>query len=127
MAENLEWDVYVGDFNSRTIKQYNIFRHWSFTWDIERGLREIEKDKDLPDGKKKEAFEECVMRNLRYYFWSKCEWEVIISHWPPSETFRKEKVDVYDQVMLNWDKFIDYVWENRGQLKALARERRRNK
>ena len=127
MVENLEWNVYIGDFNARTIKRYNVFQHWSFTWDIERGLREIEKSKDLPDNKKKEAFAECVLHNMRYYFWAKCEWEVIISHWPPSEKFCDEKIDVFDQVMLNWDKFIDYIWENREQLKALARERRRNK
>jgi hypothetical protein len=23
-----------------------------------------------------------------------------------------EKIDVYDQIMMNWNIFIDYVWEN---------------
>ena len=25
---------------------------------------------------------------------------------------KSKQVDVYDQVMLNWNKFLDYVWEN---------------
>jgi hypothetical protein len=31
--------------------------------------------------------------------------------------FRDEKIDVYDQVRLNWDVFIDWLWENRKELK----------
>lgn len=46
-----------------------------------------------------------------YYFWSKCEWEIILSDFPPSDRFKKKKVDVYEQVMLNWDKFINYLWK----------------
>lgn len=45
-----------------------------------------------------------------YYFWSKCEWEIILSDFPPSKKFQEKKVDVYEQVMLNWDIFINYVW-----------------
>ena len=52
-----------------------------------------------------------------YYFWSKCEWEIILSDWPPSDTFCKEKIDVFDQVMLNWDIFVDYIWNNRQYIK----------
>ena len=28
------------------------------------------------------------------------------------DSFEKEKIDIYDQVMLNWDVFIKYVWDN---------------
>ena len=60
-----------------------------------------------------------VRNSLRYYYWSKCEWEIVLSDWPPSETFKKEKVDVYSQVVLNWDIFSEYIWENRKQLKDM--------
>lgn len=43
-----------------------------------------------------------------YYFWSKTEWEVIVSPWVGKGG--DEKIDVYDQLKLNWDKFVDYVW-----------------
>ena len=25
-----------------------------------------------------------------------------------------KRVDVYDQIMLNWDAFVNYVWEHKG-------------
>lgn len=58
-----------------------------------------------------EKFCEEVRLSLQYFFWSKCEWEVIISDWPPSNREPVEiKVDVYDQVMQNKDIFFKYVW-----------------
>ena len=74
-----------------------------------------------------------------YYFWSKCEWEVVITDWPTHITVEEieelneelsryearwhrkpyslnvglpvqKKVSVYDQVMMNWDIFVEYVW-----------------
>ena len=93
-----------------------------------------------------------------YYFWSKCEWEIILDHWPSGEhysmrkiftleemhndlkypedkllgapdrrfevrvfpehnRYKVKKIDAYDQVMNNWERFIDYLWENRDELK----------
>ena len=74
-----------------------------------------------------------------YYFWCKCEWETVITSWPPHITMKEldrlntereketekynrepyclyvepdisEKIDVYQQVMNNFDIFVDYVW-----------------
>ena len=52
-----------------------------------------------------------------YYYWSKCEWEIILSAWPSRKDFNEEKIDVFDQINLNWDRFADYVWENRKDIK----------
>ena len=60
--------------------------------------------------KTKEAFAEALRRSLIYYFWSKCVWEVLISPWCGSKKNEAIKVDVYWQVMNNWDHFLDYVW-----------------
>lgn len=99
----MQWNVYVGDFNGRNIKVYNIFNHSGFAEDVKKIYKKYKDDF--------EVFSEAIRRSLSYYFWSKCEWEVIVSHWPPREDFRDEKIDVYSQVMLNWDVFIKYVWE----------------
>ena len=29
-----------------------------------------------------------------------------------------EKVDIYDQVLLNWDIFIEYLWNHRDLIRA---------
>ena len=41
-----------------------------------------------------------------YYFWSKCEWEVLISPWVGGND-EEIKVDVAWQIMNNWDVFVD--------------------
>ena len=112
----LEWNVYVHDFNARQIKVWNVFDHWKFVEDFGKYAKKLERNKELTEEQKKEQFEERLRRELMYYYWSKCEWEIILQAWPAREDFREEKIDVYDQVKLNWDKFLDYTWQNRRQL-----------
>lgn len=151
------WNVYYGDFNSREIKTINIFDHWSFYESCLKAKRKFKDDK--------EGFAEEVRSNLMYYFWSKCEWEILLDHWPDGEWSelrttmkirdmvdmyqkagkncdiarindsvmdrdvtlkvfpewnmrRREKIDVYEQVMNNWEPFINYLWDHRKELKA---------
>ena len=104
----LEWNVYVGNFNAKKIETHNVFHHTRLVEDCRAAAKKFKDDKA--------AFAEEVRHSLMYYYWSKCEWEVIISHWPPMKRFDGSKVDVYDQVMMNWDRFIDYLWENRKEL-----------
>lgn len=100
----LTWNVYIENINQKKIEIYNIFSYYG----LEESFKKI---KEECNGNKSE-FAEKVDRALVYRFWAKCEWEIILSDWPPSDKFNKEKIDVYDQVRLNWDIFIDYVWDN---------------
>lgn len=104
----LEWNVYIEDWNNKTIKKHNIFDHYSFMEDCKR----IAKKFDEID-----EFEIQIKRSLMYYYWSKCEWEIVLCGLFSRDDFDDEKIDVYDQVMMNWDRFIDYLWENRTELK----------
>jgi len=56
----------------------------------------------------KEKFADRLDSVMRFYFWSKCEHEVIIAPWVGDA--KEIKIDVYDQLHMNWDKFVDYVW-----------------
>ena len=111
----LTWNVYYDDFNHRCISTENIFDHGGFFEDCVKAAKKVHIREDIPE--EKEAFLEEVRRSLMYYYWSKCEWEIILSGWPPSDKFREEKIDVYDQVRLNWDRFAEYVWANRREFK----------
>ena len=126
----MHWNVFRSEFNDNSIVSYDIFTHGSFNADVKQLLK---KHTD------KNAFSEELRLKLQYYFWSKCEHEVVITSWPPHITkdelnrlnieFKEsaekyghepyslyvnpdcaEKVDVYEQVMLNWDVFCDYIW-----------------
>lgn len=123
--------VFVESINNRKIEKYNV---------LTEGI--VAKIKERTEGiSDKAQFAEEVSRLLRYYYWAKCEWEITITEWPARvtpdevlrlsneiETYQKkynktpysldtrlrvdEKIDVYTQIMLNWDIFINYVWEN---------------
>lgn len=110
----LIWNVYVESINRKEITTYNIFTHSSFLKDCKEHIKEYAEDR--------EAFLEEVRKSLMYYFWSKCEWEIIISDWPPSKNFDGFKVDVYDQVMMNWGIFSQWLWENRELINDLEEE-----
>lgn len=106
----LIWNVYIEDFNNRCIKTYNIFDHRGFKEDLLKIYNEYKDNKD--------EFLIKLQKSLQYYYWSKCEWEIILSDWPPSKKFNDEKVSVYDQLVLNWDVFTEYVWNNRDSINS---------
>ncbi len=100
----LEWNVYVSDWNAGTIKPYNVFSNVSLMEDTRKNYK---KNKD-----NKEVFLEELRRDLVYYYRWKCEWEITLSHWPPRIDAKNRKIDVYDQVTLNWPRFCEYVLAN---------------
>lgn len=132
----LVWNVFTLDFNNNQIIVENIFDHPRFFQDL---IKCKQKYPEYP------LFAQHVQSSLLYYFWAKCEWEVILTSWPPYMTPEEidklhremeerkanghpfyryspklevaEKVDVYDQVMMNFDAFMHYLWENRNLLK----------
>ena len=58
-----------------------------------------------------------VKKELMCYFWSKCEWEIVIKAWASGEA--KEKIDVYNQVLNNWDAFKEYLFNNYKLIKKV--------
>lgn len=107
----LVWNVWVLNFNQRKIETYNVFDHGGFWRDCQKAAKKFAKD---PDG-----FAEEVRHSLMYWYWSKCEWEIILQSWPPSERVPDIKIDVYDQIMINKDVFFPWLWEHRAELKSM--------
>lgn len=120
---NLEWNVFRYDFNGKEIIDYNVFNHYGFAQDIKELL-----SKKLT----KEQFSEEAKHDAMYHFWSRCEYETVITSWPPYITSEEkeriiadtspypnvcpavgEKIDVYRQLEMNWDRFVDYVWRSK--------------
>lgn len=138
----LTFNTIVDDFSSRKIETYNVFEHARFVRDLYKNTKNI---------KTKEEFGVVLKSELMYNFWSKCEWETIITSFPTGITvdelnrlntqYEREKaeygrepyslcvnlkteikIDVYTQVMNNWDIFLDYTWNNRAELKKLVKD-----
>ncbi len=96
------WNVYKHNItdNEDKIEIFNIFDHQRFHTSV-RILRKTSISK--------EAFIKDLERELMCYFWYKDEYEVTIRGLSPYHDWIK--VSVYDQVMLNWNVFANYVWE----------------
>lgn len=126
----LAYYVFVENFNTHKIERYNVLN--------DGVVKEIkEKIKGISD---KKEFSEIVKRVLMYYYWCRAEWEIVLTSWPTyvaidevnkfteqitayKSKFKdlplrltinlttEEKIDVYSQVELNWEIFIDYLWK----------------
>ena len=97
----MQWNVFYHDVNKDKITTLDIFKHGGFRRDVEKALQEHDSF---------EEFAEELRRTLFYYFWAKCEYEIIILPWCGSKETTGKKVDVYTQVMNNWGVFLNYVW-----------------
>lgn len=125
------WNVYRNNFNTKKIEVFNIFDHISFLESVKKILKQTQNKKE---------FSENIRKELLYYFWSKYEYEVIITSFPVyinqkelnkinsdnnSNSNNKTKisiepdvgikVDIYSQVMNNFDIFVDYIWNNKQE------------
>lgn len=137
--KKLVWNVFFEEFNKREIVVFNIFDHGSFKNAVKLAAKKFKDDFD--------GFSTEIEHNLMYYFWSKSEYEVIVTSWPPyieakeldrinqevKERQEKgypfyresvnlsigEKIDIYDQVKMNWPQFIEYLWSNLDLVKKL--------
>ena len=96
----MQWFVYYHDMNKNEIKPFDIFHHTRFADDVNKHLK---KCSDF------DSFSAAVKHELQYYFWCKCEYEIVIVPWCGRST-EGIKVDIYSQVMLNFDRFIEYLW-----------------
>lgn len=92
MKKVTQFFVLMFEWNSRKITHVDILPYFRREWEG-KGF-ESQKVKTVSD------LEEWITRVARYYFWAKCEWEVMIGPWP---TLRSElqKVDVFFQIKEN--------------------------
>lgn len=119
-----EFNVIVYNINSKEFEPYNIIPYLVSCYN---------KKKNKP--KIFDEFKEFVKNESMYQWWSRCEYEIILSPWPyitsPSERYDKkgeddieawkehwkkhlkecEKIDVHYQVMMNLDVITNLLME----------------
>ena len=104
----MEWIVYNFNINAQKIESYNIFKHWSFREYAKKAAKKL---------KTKEEFAEQLKSELRYYFWSKCEHELIVeitednriflNPWVGCREPEKVRIDVTDDASFDWKGFAE--------------------
>lgn len=119
-----EFNVIVYNINSKEFEPYNVIPYLVNCYDKKKSKL-----------KTFDEFKEFVKSESMYQWWSRCEYEIILSPWPyitsPSERYDKkgendieawkehwkkhlnecEKIDVHYQVMLNIDIITNLIME----------------
>lgn len=94
------------EINRREFEKYDVMPYLMRCY-------EESKDNDYEETPKTfEQFKEFVKRKSMYMYWARCEYEIILSDWPPSG--KEKKVDVHWQLMLNHDLVTRILMENVG-------------
>lgn len=59
--------------------------------------------------RKYKDLKEFVKSTSMYYWWSRCEYEIVLCQWPKGNVERK--IDVYEQIMMNFDIVVNILKE----------------
>lgn len=100
--KKLVWNAFYFDFNDKKkLETENVIRD-----DL---IDEIMKAKKKHQIASREDLKKIAKSNFMYHYWSKCEWEYVVSDlWGKGE----HKLDIWYQLELNLDRIVDYLWEN---------------
>lgn len=95
--------------NSKTFDKYNVMDYLIDEYD--------NKYKGKSKNKRPSTFKEMVefVNDVSMYqFWSRCEYEIMLGHWPPRENDKLEKIDIYWQIKMNIETITRILIENLG-------------
>lgn len=93
------------DFNRKNVEYYDIMPYLIGTYNEEK-TRKFRVFHPSGEPTTFAEFREFILEASKYQFWSRCEYEVIISQWPYDENDPlkySKKIDVYDQIKNNID------------------------
>lgn len=100
----MEWNVLYDNINSGTIEQYNVLKgHDGFIRDLRSKVSS------------KEEFNDNLRQEMMCHYWRRAEWEVVVCPSYGHQEARGRKIDIFDQLSLNWDRFVDYCWDTAGR------------
>lgn len=96
----MEWNIFWFDSNKGEIITRNVF---NLSNHFNKDLEKIHTDNF-------DEFSKQLKSAAMYAFWSKAEHEIVLSPWIGSG--EDKKIDVYEQLRINWPQFAEYTWKN---------------
>ena len=110
----LSWIVTYYDFNRNKISYYDVLKY-----------RKNDIKKMRKKCKTKEEFSSMLRSEMMYSFWSKCEWEliltktednhIILTPWCGCKNPDEVAINVTNRTDFNWGGFADYILERKGR------------
>lgn len=96
IKKNLEWYAFIQDFNGNKLRYINV---------IDDELIESVKKCNTYEEVKKE-----IRLELMHHYWSRSEYEVVVTNWCGKEM--EQKIDVWYQIEPNLDRLTEYMIRN---------------
>ena len=93
------FNVIVNNFNAGSFEPYDVMPYL---------IREYNKAEVKPSTV--DEFKTFVEQEAMYRWWSRCEYEIILSDWPTMK--HSQKWDVYRQIMMNIDTVVEILMQN---------------
>ena len=101
------------DFNRRQFEGYDVMPYFIREWkDIKKNAKPYSEDEYRGRPQTKEELKQWFLRKSQYMFWSRCEYEIIVSGWPNTDT--KSNIDIHDQIKMNIDVILEVFIKNIG-------------
>ena len=97
----MNWYVILED--NGHFKPWNVFNNRRFKEAIDTDVFAV------PELSRDEV-SELLRRFAQWQFWSRCEYEMLLYPWPKGDRDCGYKIDVFEQLELNWEHFVDYVY-----------------
>lgn len=98
----IPFNVINYEFNSKKFEPYDVMPYLIDCY------KKVKRRKCCP--KTFDEFKAFVKSESQYQFWSRCEYEIILSDWPSGN--EQKKIDVYEQIMMNLDLVTDLLMKN---------------
>lgn len=87
-----QFNVIYWDFNKESPSPYDVLPYFR---------NEYERTKKSERPVTIEQWKEFIIRKGKYMYWARCEYEVIVSQWPPTD--KSYKLDIWQQIEANLD------------------------
>lgn len=109
------YKVILWDVNRDNVEYYDIMPYLVECWKEEKKRKHKIWNRDSEDNTKMpetfDEFKKFVLGESQYRFWSRCEYEIIVTGWPIQK--HEEKIDAFDQIEANIDvltkHFMEYI------------------
>lgn len=98
--KKLKFYVLLFEPNRKEAEMYNIFDNLVVREDILEALKKKISKEDL---------RETLYRTCKYVFWSRCEYEIVVTGFPIDT--KSQKIDAWFQIEPNIDVITEYLWK----------------
>jgi hypothetical protein len=102
MRKHIPFNVIIDDCNRQRFEAYDIMPR------LMNEYKRIKRRQNCP--KTYEEFKTFVLSTCRYFYWAKCEYEIILSPWVSRTPTLK--IDAFYQINLNIDVVVDLLIKN---------------